>query len=163
MKRILILTTLLLTGLACTSSQQTPQKATNVNTAITPQTTATVSEAHFIARENQLWDALEKKDFDTFAGFLAEDHIEVESDGVYDKAGTLNGIKQYDFANTSLSDFKVVKLDNNAVLTTYLVKGPSPVFPAEGIRSTTVWVNRNGKWLLVFHQGTPAVRAASAK
>lgn len=163
MKRILILITLLLSGSACTSSQPTSQKGTNVNTAITPQTTATFSEADFIARENQVWDALRKKDYDTFAGFLAEDQVEVESDGVYDKAGTLNGIKQVDFANTSLSDFKVIKLDNDAVLTTCLVKGSSPAFPAEDIRSSTVWVNRNGKWLAVFHQGTAAERTASAK
>ncbi len=163
MKRILILITMLLAGSACSTNQPTSQKATNVNTAVTPQTTATVSEADFIARENQVWDALKKKDFDTFAGFLAEDQIEVESDGVYDKAGTLNGVKQFDFSNSSLSDFKVLKLDNDAVVVTCLVKGPTPAFPAEGLRSSTVWVNRNSKWLAIFHQGTAAERAASAK
>jgi hypothetical protein len=107
-----------------------------------------------IARENQVWDALKKKDYDTFASFLAEDQIEVWEIGVNNKAGSVEGVKKVDFSGAALSDFKTVKFDDDATLVTYLAKGPAPTFSKNGERQTTIWVNRGGKWLAVFHQGT---------
>ncbi len=163
MKQIFVLTLLLIAVSGCAQPTSAPQQTTNTNTVANKQTaatqTATISEADVIARENQVWDALKRKDFDTFASFLAEDQMEVEPTGVYDRAGTLNAVKQVDFANSSLGDFKVLKLNNDAVVVTYSIKGPAPVFSAEGERASTVWVNRNGKWLAVFHQGTPVAKS----
>jgi hypothetical protein len=106
------------------------------------------------AREKQVWDALKKKDYDAFASFLAEDQIEVEESGVYDKAGTIKGVSQADLSKAMLSDFKTVNLNSNATLVTYLVKGPPAIFGPLGERDSSIWVNRGGKWLAVFHHGT---------
>ena len=113
-------------------------------------------DADPIKRENQVWDALKKKDYDTFASFLAEDQIEVWESGVNDKKGSLEGVKHVNFTGGTLSDFKTVKLSDNATLVTYRAKGPAPDFPKLGELSASIWVNRNGRWWAIFHQGTPA-------
>src|SRR5207247_129677 len=88
------------------------------------------------------------------------DAIELEPDGVYDKAGSVKGVSQYDFSKTVLSDFKVVKVDDEATLVTYMVKDPN--FAPSGEHHSTIWANRNGKWLAVFHHGGTPVMKPSA-
>jgi len=113
-----------------------------------------------VAREKMAWNALKRKDYDTFASFLDEAQIEVEADGVYDKAGTLKGVRTFDASKYELSDFRTASLDSDAALVTYVVKSSDPKSPPE--RHTTLWVKRNGKWLSLFHQGTPAMPASGS-
>jgi hypothetical protein len=163
----MILTALLLVASGCattahtqtnvnvsTPSMNTNTAATNTAAATTAATTA-VSEADHIAREKQVWEMLKKKDYDGFASMLADDQVEVSPSGVNDKAGSVAGVKNGDFSTASLSDFKVVKVDDDAVVVTYLVKSTEAGSNPGGYRESTVWVNRGGKWLAVFHQGTP--------
>ena len=105
-----------------------------------------------IGNEKAIWEALKAKNYDGFASALAEDAIEVEPTGVYDKAGSVKVVSEFDFAKTELSDFRAVPIDGETALVIYVVKAPGPS-PAE--RHSTIWSNRNGKWLAVFHQGTP--------
>jgi hypothetical protein len=105
-------------------------------------------------REQQIWDLLKAKNWDAFASFVADNQLEVESNGVHDKAGTLNGVKQTDFTGATLSDFQERTLTPNATLITYLVKGGSGPLAGAGMRHTTIWVNNGGRWLATFHQGT---------
>jgi hypothetical protein len=112
------------------------------------------------ANEKIVWDALKRRDFDAFAALLAPESTEVEPDGVHDKAGSVKGVSQFDFSKASLSDFKTVKFDNDASLVTYMVKLPGMTPDSE--RHSTIWANRNGKWLALFHQGTPLAKAPAA-
>ncbi len=41
-------------------------------------------------------------------------------------------------------------------LVTYMVK--IPAIAPEGEHHTTIWINRGGKWLTLFHQGTPVLK-----
>jgi hypothetical protein len=86
---------------------------------------------------------------------LADDQVEVSPGGVNDKAASVAGVKGADFSTISLSDFKVLKLDDDAVVVTYLLKTTEAGANPGGYRESTVWVNRGGKWLAAFHQGTP--------
>jgi hypothetical protein len=113
-----------------------------------------------IEREKMVWDALKRKDYDAFASFLDDGQIEITADGASDKAGTLKSVRMFDASTAELSDFKTVKLTNDAALVTYLVKIPGPQPVQE--RSTTIWVNRGGKWRALFHQSTPATTPAAA-
>jgi hypothetical protein len=106
-----------------------------------------------VAREKQVWDSIKKRDFDRFASFLAEDQIEVFGWGVNDKAASVEGIKHADLTNAALSDFRTVKVDDDAVVVTYLIKGSGDL-PPTGARGSTVWARRDGKWLAVYHQDT---------
>ena len=110
-----------------------------------------------VAHEKHLWDALKRKDWDTFDAGLAEEQVEVEPSGVYDKAGTLAGVKKSDFSKASTSDFKMTKLDADATLVTYMVKAPDGSGKMRDERHSTIWVKRGGKWLAIFHHGTPVM------
>jgi hypothetical protein len=138
--------------------------ATNTNAAHAPAP-ATQADGGAaddpVAREKQLWDALKRKDWDTFAAGLAEDQVEVEPSKVSDKAGTLAAVKASDFAKLTLSDFKATKFDADATLVTYTVKGPGPDGKPFEERAATISVKRGGKWLAIFHHGTPVMRTPS--
>lgn len=108
------------------------------------------------ADEKLVWDALKNNNSDAFANFLASDSLEVEPGGVYDKAGSVKSVSQTDFSKATISDFKTLKIDEDAALVTYMVKLPG-VAP-EGEHHTTIWINRGGKWLALFHQGTPVLK-----
>jgi hypothetical protein len=113
------------------------------------------------ADEKLVWDALKNKKYDDFAAYLAPDSVEVEADGVYDKSGSVKGVSNFDFSKATLSDWKTVKFDNDASLVTYMVKIPGMNPDQE--RHTTIWVNRNGKWMALFHQGTPVAKPEPKK
>lgn len=107
------------------------------------------------ANEKMVWDAIKSKDYDAFAAFLAPDAVEVEPEGVFDRAGSVKGMStgMGDMSKVQLSDWKSAKFDNDASLVTYVFTAPGPKPTKE--RHSTIWVNRSGKWLALFHQGTP--------
>lgn len=106
-----------------------------------------------VAREKQVWDSIKKRDFDRFASFLAEDQLEVFPWGVNDKASSVSGVKEVNLSNAALSDFKTLKVDDDAVVVTYLVRGSGDINPT-GERGSSVWAKRDGKWQAVYHQTT---------
>jgi hypothetical protein len=112
-----------------------------------------------IAVEQALWATLKNRDYEGFAAFLAPESIEVEPSGVFDKAGSVKGVSQIDFSKAQLSDFKSTPFDTDTALVTYVVKLSGPA-PAE--RHSTIWTKRDGKWLAMFHHGTPISKAAPA-
>jgi hypothetical protein len=107
-----------------------------------------------VANEKKIWDLIKTGQYDAFGAMLATDAIEVEPNGVFDKAGILKSVKEFDASKSTISDFKTLNLDSDAALVTYLVTNPGAK-PAEE-RHTTIWAMRDGKWLAVFHHGTPA-------
>ena len=113
------------------------------------------------ADEKMVWDAIKSKNYDAFGAFLAPDSMEVEADGVYDKAGSVKGVSMFDASKAELSEWKTVKFDNDASLVTYMVKLPGMNPDQE--RHTTIWVSRGGKWLALFHQGTPVAKPEAKK
>jgi hypothetical protein len=114
-----------------------------------------------MANEKLVWEALKTKNTDAFLSYLTNDFMEIETDGVYDKAGSAETLRLFDFSKSALSDWKSVKFDDDASLVIYTVKTPGMKPDTE--YHSTIWVNRGGKWLALFHQGTPAAMAAPAK
>jgi hypothetical protein len=113
------------------------------------------------ANEKLVWDLFKSKNYDAFAQLLAPNFIEVEPDKVYDRAGSIEGVKQFDASKSVLSDWQSLKLDEDAALVTYMVKDPG--FAPNGERHATIWVNRDGKWLgLLHHGGTPVTKPSAA-
>lgn len=123
------------------------------------KTAEALTGADLVANEKMVWDALKRKDYDAFAAFLDSAQVEVEAEGVYDKAGTLKGVHMFDASKFELSDFKTVKFDSDASLVTYVAKPSGPKAVQE--RHSTIWVNRGGKWRALFHQGTPEMPASA--
>jgi len=116
-----------------------------------------------IANEKIVWDLFRAKNWDGFASLLVPEFMEVEPDGVYDKSGSIKSLQEMpmDMSAFELSDWKALPFDDDAKLVTYTVtmKAPKP----EKDYHATIWVKRDGKWLGLYHQGTPAAAAAPAK
>lgn len=113
-----------------------------------------------IANEKMIWGFLQAGQYDAFGSLLATDAIEVNTSGVYDKAGIINGVKGSDLSKSTISAFKTLNIDRDAALVTYLVTTPGGKPPEE--HHTTIWALRDGKWLAVFHHGTPVTHAMSS-
>jgi hypothetical protein len=97
-----------------------------------------------------VWDAFKARNYDAFASYLADNFMEVEAEGVYDKAGSVKEVQKFDASKAELSDWKTIKFDDDASVVTYVAKVPG--FPT-AYRSS-IWGNRNGKWVGLFHMGT---------
>lgn len=115
-----------------------------------------------IANEKIVWDLFRAKNWDGFASLLAPEFREVEVDGVFDKTGSVKALQEMpaDMSQFELSDWKALTFDDDAKLVTYTVtaKGPKPMKDYH----STIWVKRDGKWLGLFHQGTPEMTAEPA-
>ena len=137
----------------------------NTNTSATTGNAALADAA--TAKEKQIWDALKNRDHDAFAKMLASDFVYVSSDVVADKAGTVSGLKEFAPTEVTLSDWKTVVLDEDAVVVTSKVnvKGTSggQPLPPGALRASSAWVKRGEEWVAVYHQDVPvAERPASA-
>jgi len=158
MKKILALVSLLLVAAACTN-QPTTNTPANSNANLTASKPPPPSEADIIAREKAAWDTIKKKDYDAFGSMLASDYIEVTDEGVFDKAGIVADIKDFELTDATFSDWKMLPIDNDAAIITYnttlkaTYKGKE--VPPGPYHSAGAWVNRDGKWLALFYQQTP--------
>lgn len=127
----------------------------------TPATTVSTTGPDPIANEKIVWDFFKTRNYDAFAAVLASDFIEVEPTGVYDKAGSVKSVAEFDASKAVLSDWKMVKLDDDAAIDTYVVKIPG--MPGNGERHSSIWTRRDGKWIAVLHHGgTPVMKAPVA-
>jgi hypothetical protein len=113
------------------------------------------------ANEKMVWDALKSKNYDAFGSYLASDMVNIQSDALHNKESTLKGVSMADFSKAQVGDWKTVKFDDDASLITYTVTIPG-MKPEKEFHST-IWVKRDNKWEALFHQGTAAAMAATAK
>lgn len=143
---------------AAETAKPAASAAANANTESAAKHAEMVAADDPVAIEKHIWEVLKQKDWDAFSAHLAEDQLEVGPTGVYDKAATLSMIKQWDFTKSTPSNFKATKLDDDATLVTYTIKGTGPDNKPFEERASSIWAKRGGKWLAVFHMGTPVVK-----
>jgi len=118
-----------------------------------------------VANEKLVWEALKSKNYDAFASYLSSESMEIEAEGVYDKAGSVKGVTTVDLSKAEQSDWKTLKFDDDASLVTYTVvlPGMKPGEKPDKEYHSTIWVKRDNKWQALFHQGTPAAIPKAAK
>lgn len=138
-----------------------PSPKATPNPPVGPKAKPAETTSDVTANEKLVWDALKSRNFEAFGSYLASDAMEIEAEGVYDKAGSVKGVSMFDFSKTQLSNWKTLKLDDDASIVIYTVMDPG--MKPEKVFHSTVWVSRDGKWRALFHQGTPAGEAAPAK
>ncbi|MET0650180.1 MAG: nuclear transport factor 2 family protein [Pyrinomonadaceae bacterium] len=107
--------------------------------------------------EKAVWEAIKAKNSDAFANFLLPDALEVEPEGLFDKATAVKMITSSEVPKFTQSDFKETRIDADATLLTYKVAGTEGGRQVEMYHST-IWTNRGGQWKAAFHQGTYAVK-----
>ena len=163
MKKILILVSMLIVAAACAAPPAEPALDTNRNTNVGEIASAMISEADATAKEKAIWDTIKRKDYTAFADMLAEDQIEILSNGVHDKAGSIAGVKDFEPSETNFSDWKFLPIDKDGFIVAYTVavkgKWKGKEFPLESTRCSSAWVRRNNKWLAIYHQECPLKNA----
>jgi hypothetical protein len=154
MKKILVIVAALMLAAAC-AAPPTNREATAPVNASSPAEVA-ITEADAITKEKAIWDTIKNKDYDGFAAMLATDQMEVMPEGVMDKAGSVEGVKQFEPSEVNFSDWKYLAIDKDAfvIMYTVAVKGKfqGKEFKPETARASSAWVKRAGKWLAVYHQ-----------
>lgn len=156
MKKLLVIVFAMIMTAACGApATNQSMTTTNTNSPAAPMA-AMMTEADAIAKEKAVWDAIKNKDYEAFGNMLAEDQLEVTGEAVFDKAGSIASVKQFEPSEVVFSDWKYLPIDKDAFAVTYTVnmkgKYSGKEFPAETDRASSAWVNRQGKWLAVFHQ-----------
>lgn len=106
--------------------------------------------AVLLTQERRLLDPAIRRQRHLVAAMLAEEFREFGSSGrAYSKAQILDALQHEPEQRIELHDFAAVFVGEAAALATYRSAGPR----GEALRSS-LWVWREGQWLLAFHQGT---------
>jgi hypothetical protein len=116
----------------------------------------------------KLEEAMMKPDIrqcpDALSRLLADDFREFGSSGrTFDKRQIIEALKNQPPVQLWLDEFQVMQLAPDAALVTYRghSKFPGSDQVSHSLRSS-IWRNRNGRWEVVFHQGTPSLQTVEA-
>lgn len=90
------------------------------------------------------------------AALLADDFVEVGSSGrIFNKQQIIESLQHEPPVQRSLLEFKASALAPDVILATYLaVRHNGPNEPPLYSRRSSIWKWREGRWQMVFHQGT---------
>ena len=112
-------------------------------------------EAYLQSLENRLMQPEVRNSETELDELIADDFIEFGSSGrIYDKSLIIDTLKNSEEYKNSMIDFYVQELSKEISLVTYgAVRENSDGVKYYSLRSS-IWRLRNGKWQIVFHQGT---------
>jgi hypothetical protein len=165
MKKILLLVSALILTAAC-GAPSTNEPAKPANMSAEKPAAPPMTEADATAKEKAIWETLKAKDHTAFASMLADDEMEVTEQGVMDKAGSTDMVKDFEPSEVTFSDWKFISIDKGAFVVTYTVKvkgkSQGKEIPEVSVRSSSAWANRGGKWLAIYHQECPVTAPAKA-
>lgn len=115
-------------------------------------------EKTLIANESKVSEAVAKHDVKTFSDLVAADAVSADQDGFMKVSEFLKSIDQLKVAAWHIMDTQVTWVDDKTAIVRYTWMG-SGSFKGQPLPGTTyastVWTERNGKWVAVFHQETP--------
>ncbi|ETX00291.1 MAG: hypothetical protein ETSY1_11720 [Candidatus Entotheonella factor] len=101
-----------------------------------------------------------RQDAEAVAGLLAEGFVEFGSSGrVYDREATIEALRDEPLMQRSLTQFKTLVLAPGVVLVTYHARRQrldGRQGPLEGSLRSSIWKLMDGRWQMIFHQGTVA-------
>ena len=124
------------------------------------------TEKALIANENKVSEAVAKHDVKTFTDLVAADAVSADMGGFMKASEFTKTIDQVKISTWHIMDTKVMWIDDKSAIVTYMWMGkgtymnqPMP----ETVYASTVWTERNGKWVAVFHQETGAAPPAPVK
>jgi hypothetical protein len=117
----------------------------------------------FIALETQVWEALVHGDGEADARLLSDDFLGVYTVGFADRgahvAQLAGGPTVNDFA---LGEARLMALADDMVLLAYRAEFSRPGEDArESVLISSIWQERDGTWVNIFSQDTPAAELAT--
>jgi hypothetical protein len=112
---------------------------------------------HLRSLEEEMFRTTVRKDGTAMGSMLAEEFREFGASGrMFTRVEMLAELAGETEREISLRDFEVEVLAESVALTTYRAERRElGAEPLESLRSS-VWVEREGRWQIVFHQGTVA-------
>jgi hypothetical protein len=123
-------------------------------------------EKTLIANENKINEAVAKHDVKTFTDLVANDAVSADGMGVMKVADFVKSMNDMKVASWHIMDTQVYWVDDKTAVLTYSWMG-SGTYKGEAIPATTysstVWTERNGKWVAVFHQESAAAPPPTKK
>jgi hypothetical protein len=114
-------------------------------------------EAHLQTLEEELLQPAVRKTASRLDALLADEFMEFGSSGqMFDKHAIIEMLRSESPTRRSLTNFRAMILGPEIVLTTYRATtySASGEQPIHSLRSS-VWRLHDGRWQMVFHQGTP--------
>jgi hypothetical protein len=120
---------------------------------------------HIRELEERLLQPEVRRSRENLEELLADDFTEFASDGAaYTKAQVIDALQSELASERSLVDFRLIALAEDVVLCTYRStrRGDALHEPVESLRSS-IWKRRNGRWEMIFHQGTRSVSPLHTK
>ena len=115
-------------------------------------------EKTLIANENKVSEAVAKHDVKTFSDLVAIDGEAADQNGFMKVSEFLKSIDQLKVTSWHIMDTQVSWVDDKTAIVRYTWMGAGTYmgqpFPST-VYASTVWTERNGKWVAMFHQETP--------
>jgi hypothetical protein len=109
---------------------------------------------HLQQLEEELLRADVRHDPERLAALIGKDFREFGTSGrIFDKASILRELASESPAELSLSNFLCQQLAPDVALVTYRSQRTDATGTRHALRSS-VWINRDGRWQVLFHQGT---------
>lgn len=106
--------------------------------------------------ENRLLQAEVRADREKLRALLAEDFFEFGASGsTWHRSEVLQRLPGDEFVERSISDFSIKRLSDVLVLATYRCRrAETGEQPALDSRRSSIWRFDQGRWQMIFHQGT---------
>ena len=117
------------------------------------------TEKMLIANEHKINEAVAKQDVKTFLSLLAPEAVAADMGGFNKASDFSKTLDQLKVTTWHLMDEKVLWADDKTAVVTYTWMGAGTYMkkPIPGITyASTVWTERGGKWLALFHHETAA-------
>lgn len=109
------------------------------------------------ALEEKLLQPDFRRNREAVAALLADDFREFGSSGrAWTKQQVLDKLESEPPFEAVMQDFEATKLADEVVLVTYAVTLQSSDSESRTSLRSSVWIRRDDRWKMIFHQGTPA-------
>ncbi|MCL2882407.1 MAG: DUF4440 domain-containing protein [Coriobacteriia bacterium] len=110
----------------------------------------------FRALEESLLSETLRKQPEKYAALLAERFTEYSSSGqVYSKQNVMDSLETLPDIEVPLKHFAATELSPGSVLVTYESARITDTGNRERALRSSIWINTNDSWELLFHQGSP--------
>ena len=116
-------------------------------------------QEHIRELEGRLLRPEVRRSRQTLDELLGDEFIEFASDGTaYDKIQVIAALQAESLYQRSITEFRLVALAEDLMHATYRItkRGDTSQESTVSLRSS-IWKERDGRWQLIFHQGTICV------
>jgi hypothetical protein len=120
-------------------------------------------EEQLIAKERDIIAAQKRRDFSAVEAVLADGFHEIGNSGrLFSKSEIVNAMQEVQIVDYSVEQFRLLPIDDKCVILTY-VATVRRIHQQQEHRNrayrSSIWIERNGAWFVIFHQATPLPQA----